>query len=109
MTMPLRLLFLHGPETALWRCGFDLAQAAAALDIALELGFAGDGLGLIVAAAADTKSLSHRSFASLEMLGIDQVFAPMTANARLQSALPLRRLDAHAWHAWMRRAPLQAW
>ena len=44
---PLRILFAHGPDDeAIWRAGFDLVQAAAALDLPLELGFAGDGLRL---------------------------------------------------------------
>jgi len=101
----LRLLFVHGPEDAVWRAGFELAQAAAALDVPLELAFAGPGLELIT-----TQRDCARNFASLELLGVDQVrieTAPQGAASKL--ALPVQQLSALQWQAWLRAAPLQVW
>lgn len=110
MSLPLRLLFLHGAgDTAAWRAGFDLAQAAAALDVPLEIGFAGAGLDLIRTGTAAAHGPAGGAFASLALLGIDQALAPAAERVVDGAALPLLWLDAAAWQSWLRRAPLQVW
>ena len=112
MTPPLRLLFVHGPGAACWRAGFDLAQAAAALDVPLELAFAADGLRLILADPQDPSGkLARGAYASLELLGIEAVHAQARAaiSQDAASALPIHWLQPAAWQAWLRRAPLQVW
>lgn len=103
----LRLLFTRGPEGD-WRAGFDLAQAAAALDLPLQLGFAGDGLRLVLADAHDRRAPAFGAFASLELLGVAAAHVPSPA-PRNASALPLQVLDADAWRAWLRAGSLQTW
>lgn len=112
MSAPLRLLFVHGPASACWRAGFDVAQAAAALDVAVELGFAGDGLGLIRAGLDGAHGGRARSaYASLELLGIELVYAPVggALDTTAAAVLPLCWLQPADWQAWLRRAPLQVW
>lgn len=103
----LRLLFTCGPGGA-WRAGFDLAQAAAALDVPLELGFAGDGLELVRVAVDGRRASVSGAFASLEMLGVEAVRVPAPWPAQA-SALPIQALAADAWRAWLRAGPLQTW
>jgi len=100
----LRLLFVHGPSEDLWRAGFELAQAAAALDVPLELAFAGPGLDLIAA-----NSDCGRRFASLELLGVDQVRVPSERVPNDSSTLPVQELSKAQWHHWLRAAALQVW
>lgn len=113
MTAPLRLLFTRAPMAANWRAGFDLAQAAAALDVPLELGFAGAGLELIVPRVLDTGTMAGTgAWASLALLGIEQVRAAAADSAgfdRGRSALPVLWLDAGDWREWLRHAPVQGW
>jgi hypothetical protein len=113
MNAPLRLLFTRAPAATTWRAGFDLAQAAAALDVPLELGFAGDALELIMPLAADTGVVAGTGvWASLALLGVDQINAPATCRNRFDSeraALAVCWLSADQWQAWLRRAPLQGW
>ena len=112
MSAPLRLLFVHGPASAFWRAGFDVAQAAAALDVPVELGFAGDGLGLIRAGLDDAHGKrACGAYASLELLGIEVVYAPAAGPVDTAAApvLPVSWLQPADWHAWLRRAPLQVW
>lgn len=101
----LRLLFTDAVH---WRAGFDLAQAAAALDQPLELGFAGAGLELILEAPGGARPPSFGAFASLELLGVEAVRVPLAVPAR-PSALPLRALAAGEWRTWLRAQALQAW
>ena len=112
MNPPLRLLFVRGPGAACWRAGFDVAQAAAALDVPVELAFAADGLRLIRADADDTPGKAARgAYASLELLGIESVYAPARPelSAAAVTALPIRWLQPAAWQSWLRRAPVQVW
>ncbi len=113
MNAPLRLLFARGQHPATWRAGFDLAQAAAALDVPLELGFAGAGVKLIVPSAAVAEAVAGAGvWASLTLLGVECVYAPVSCRDGLdpdRAALPVRWLDASDWRAWLRCAPLQAW
>lgn len=112
MSAPLRLLFVHGPASACWRAGFDVAQAAAALDVPVELGFAGEGLGLIRFVLDDAHGKRARgAYASLELLGIEVVNAPAAESGDTQAAsvLPVSWLQPADWQAWLRRAPLQVW
>ncbi len=105
---PLRILFAHGPDDeAIWRAGFDLVQAAAALDLPLELGFAGDGLRLVTLGADGSRPPSHARFASLELLGVAPARVPRADGG--PSALRLEPLDGPEWREWLRRAPLQVW
>lgn len=105
---PLRILFTHGPgDETRWRAGFDLAQAAAALDSPLELGFAGDGLQLITLEADGTRPASYARFASLALLDIAAVRVPGPVGR--PAALALEPLGDQAWRAWLRRAALQVW
>lgn len=105
---PLRLLFAHGPgNEALWRAGFDLAQAAAALDSPLELGFAGDGLRLITLNPDGSRPASYARFASLSLLDVAAACVPAALAG--PAALPLEPLGDQAWRDWLRRAPLQVW
>lgn len=105
---PLRLLFTHGPENeAIWRAGFDLAQASAALDLPLELGFAGDGLRLITLQPSGGRPPSYARFASLGLLDVAAARVPAAVCG--PAALPLEPLDDQAWRDWLRRAPLQVW
>lgn len=108
----LRLLFVHGPEAACWRAGFDLAQAAAALDVPVELAFSADGLRLLLADVDDAPGRAARgAYASLELLGIEAVYAPVRADAIVAapSVLPIRWLESAAWQSWLRRASVQVW
>ena len=101
--MPLRMLLLRADDD--WRAAFELAQAALALDHGLELGFAGDGLALL---RADVDApVSARAFASLSLLGLERVSAPLPAPPLPGSKLPVQWLDASAWRAWLRAGPLQ--
>lgn len=112
MDRTLRLLFVHGPATACWRAGFDLVQAAAALDVPVELAFAADGLDLILPGSpAPAARAARGAYASLELLGIEWVSAQAIADAVRPSttALPVHWLQPPAWRAWLRRAPLQVW
>ncbi len=113
MNAPLRMLFTRAPAAATWREGFELAQAAAALDVPLELGFAGDGLELIMPLAVDAEvPAGTRVWASLALLGVDSISAPEDCRRRFDSeraALVVRWLDADEWRTWLRRAPLQGW
>lgn len=105
---PLRILFAHGPDDeAIWRAGFDLVQAAAALDLPLELGFAGDGLRLVTLGADGSRPPSHARFASLGLLDVAAARVPAAVCG--PAALPLEPLDDQAWRDWLRRAPLQVW
>lgn len=105
---PLRLLFAHGPEhPAIWRAGFDLAQAGAALDLPLELGFAGDGLRLITRMPDGSRPPSYARFASLGLLDVAAARVPVSVP--LPAALPLAPLGEQGWRDWLRRAPLQVW
>jgi hypothetical protein len=113
MSAALRLLFTRGQHLATWRAGFDLAQAAAALDVPLELGFASAGVKLIVPSATETEVVAGSGiWASLTLLGVEYAYAPASCCIGLapdRAALPVRWLDASDWRAWLRRAPLQAW
>ena len=113
MNAPLRLLFARGHHPATWRAGFDLAQAAAALDVPVELGFAGAGVQLIVPSVADAEIVAGSGiWASLALLGVERAYAPASCRDGLdpdRAALPVRWLDARDWRAWLRCAPLQAW
>jgi hypothetical protein len=114
MQPPLRLLFLHDPMIdGQWSAGFDLAQAAAALDIPVEIALAGPGLSLLLAGHADPVAISARkAFASLELLGVDQVLAPAPCPTALDSGsatLKVRWLDASNWQHWLRQAAVQVW
>lgn len=113
MTAPLRLLFTRAPAAGSWRAGFDLAQAAAALDVPLELGFAGAGLELIVPRALDTGTLAGSGvWASLALLGVERVHAASAGCEgfdRSRGALPVLWLGADDWRGWLRRAPVQGW
>lgn len=112
MAAALRLLFVHGPGASCWRAGFDLVQAAAALDVPVELGFAADGLGLILPGADAAAGRAARgAYASLALLGIEEVYAatPGEAGPHCAPVLPVRWLASAAWRAWLRRAPLQVW
>jgi hypothetical protein len=113
MSTALRLLFVRGRQLATWRAGFDLAQAAAALDVPLELGFVGAGVKLIVPSAADAEVVAGSGvWASLTLLGVERAYAPASCRDGLdpdRAALPVHWLDASDWRAWLRRAPLQAW
>ncbi len=105
---PLRILFAHGPEDeVIWRAGFDLAQAGAALDLPLELGFAGDGLRLITLQSDGSRPPSYARFASLGLLDVAAVRVPAAASG--PAALALELLGEQAWRDWLRRAPLQVW
>jgi hypothetical protein len=109
----LRILFVRGRAASTWRAGFDLAQAAAALDVPLELGFAGDAVELIVPAPSDTAAIAGSGvWASLALLGVEHVHAPAACRDGLdlgRAALPVRWLDPGDWRAWLRRAPMQVW
>lgn len=110
MNRPLRLLFVHGPaDDAIWRAGFDLAQAAAALDMPVEIGFAGAGLALVGVDQVGPPSPAGGAFASLELLGVDCAWAPAVERKTQRTALPLNWLSAEDWRVWLRRAPLQVW
>lgn len=112
MRPALRLLFVHGPGVACWRAGFDLVQAAAALDLPVELAFAADGLDLILATGSEPEARAARgAYASLELLGIDMVRAQAIARGDRAptSALPVQWLQPSAWRDWLRCAPLQVW
>jgi hypothetical protein len=113
MGLLLRLMFTHAPAADTWRPGFELAQAAAALDMPLELGFAGAGLELIMPRAAAIRSQPGTGvWASLALLGVEGVHAPAACRDRFvgaHSALPVRWLETDAWLEWMRRAPLTGW
>ena len=113
MPGPLRLLFVHGPEAACWRVGFDLAQAAAALDVPVELAFSADGLRLLLADVVDEAPAraARGAYASLELLGIEAVYAPVRPDVVVAapSALPIRWLAPAAWQSWLRRASVQVW
>ncbi len=105
---PLRILFTHGPENELiWRAGFDLVQASAALDLPLELGFAGDGLLLVTLLPDGNRPPSYARFASLGLLDVAAARVPAAIGG--PAALPLEPLGELAWRDWLRRAPLQAW
>ncbi len=112
MAPPLRLLFVRGARANSWRAAFDIVQAAAALDLPVELAFAGAGLGLILPDSEGAHGQSARgAYASLELLGIETVYAlangQSVANAR--SVLPVSWLQPSSWQSWLRRAPLQVW
>lgn len=111
MSAPLRLLFVHGPARPCWKAGFDVAQAAAALDVPVELGFAAEGLGLILMRADSLRGFTPGAYASLELLGIDRVYAPAPTDvsAALPSMLPIHWMPPTAWKSWLRRAPVQVW
>lgn len=113
MITPLRLLFMRAPGDSAWRAGFDVAQAAAALDVPLELGFAGPGLQLIVPPAADTSVARGTGvWASLALLGVESVYAANAGSAgldRQRSALPVVWLDPVDWRRWLCRASVQGW
>lgn len=112
MSSVLRLLFVHGPKAACWRAGFDLVQAAAALDVPVEIAFAGAALDLILPGSGDPAGKAARgAYASLELLGIELVYAQVRADVgpALPSALPIRWLQPQDWNSWLRRAPLQVW
>lgn len=113
MNGPLRLLFARGPAAAPWRAGFDLAQAAAALDLPIEIAFAGAGLALIMPTTGEVAAAPVRgAWASLELLGVEQVLAPAPCAAEFDASravLPVRWLDAGQWRDWLRQAPLQVW
>lgn len=112
MNAPMRLLFTRG-AAAPWRVGFDLAQASAALDVPMELAFAGAGLELIMPRDGDAgPSAVHGSWASLELLGVERVFSPAPCPPGFDFArtvLPVCWLDADPWRDWLRQAPLQGW
>ncbi|GMU44390.1 MAG: hypothetical protein IT479_08375 [Xanthomonadales bacterium] len=101
----LRLLFTSSGG---WRAGFDLVQAAAALDLPLEIGFAGDGLRLILVADGGQCPASFGAFASLELLGVDRARVPAPAPAQ-SAALPLQALAPAEWRDWLRSRALQTW
>lgn len=111
MSAPLRLLLTHGGDPAgRWRVVFDLVQAAAALDVALELGFAGAGLELIELGGDGPRRPCASAYASLQLLGVESVRLPAGSPCMpREPALPLRLLDDVAWRAWLRAAPLQVW
>lgn len=114
MSRPLRLLFVHGPaDGALWRAGFDLAQAAAALDMPVEIAFAGAGLSLVYSDREGATGPATGAFASLELLGVDSARAPIvereSQHSARRTALPLTWLCADDWQRWLRCAPLQVW
>lgn len=100
----MRLLFLSAGEH--WRAPFELVQAALAFDVPVELGFAGAGLQLLALDDHGQPRASARAFASLGLLGIGTVHAPL-ADACSSSSLPIAWLDAGSWRAWLRAGPLE--
>lgn len=110
--MRLRLLFL-GPEDAdgRWRAGFDWAQAAAAFDYPLQLGFADRGLELLQALAGQPPhGRAAPMFSSLSALGLEAVYAPLAqCQALIQSTLPVVWLGDSDWRDWLRAGDLRVW
>lgn len=114
MMAPLRVLLLHEPgDDASWRVAFDLIQAAAALDMPLQLALAGRGLEWLgPPQAGNAPCAASRALSSLQLIGIEQVLAPgpiPESLALLDSALQVSWLDAISWRTWLRQAPLQVW
>ncbi len=99
----MRMLFLSAGEH--WRAPFELVQAALAFDIPVELGFAGTGLELLADEPSQPRA-SARAFASLALLGLGPVHAPL-GDAGARSSLPIAWLDTDCWHGWLRAGPLE--
>lgn len=89
-----------------WRAPFELIQAALAFDVRVELGFAGPGLQLLALDDPTQPRASARAFASLGLLGLGPVHAPL-GDACTSLSLPIEWLDADAWRAWLRAGPLE--
>lgn len=107
----MRLLFLAAADPqGSWRAGFDLAQAAAAYDHPLALGFAGPGLALICRRRSPA---SAAPFSSLVLLGLTEACAPQAERSRWDLdadwVLPLRWLDPPSWSEWLRAGALEPW
>jgi hypothetical protein len=112
MSAPLRILLLgSGREDADWRSSFDLLQAAAALDVPMEIGVAGPALDWLLSINAANSKVG-RALSSLALLEIAPILAcgpcPDQLAAR-QPLLPLRWIDPDAWRVWLRQSALQVW
>ncbi len=112
MSGPLRILLLGSDQPgANWRSSFDLLQAAAALEVPVEIGAAGPALQWLLPDPAAPSDVS-RAFSSLALLDLAPIIARgpcPDALAGRQPALPLHWIDPPAWRTWLRHAALQVW
>ena len=112
MTAPLRILLLGSDQPdGNWRSSFDLLQAAAALEVSVEIGIAGPALRWLLPDPAESSDIA-RAFSSLALLDLAPIIArgpcPYALAGR-QPVLPLRWIDPPAWRQWLRQAALQVW
>ena len=94
-----------------WRSSFDLLQAAAALDVPMEIGVAGAALDWLLPDPA-VSCVIARAFSSLALLDLAPILARGPCPDALctrQPVLPLRWIDPPVWRAWLRQADLQVW
>ncbi|MGE4071527.1 MAG: hypothetical protein AB7E72_10165 [Lysobacterales bacterium] len=112
MSGPLRILLLGSDQAdADWRSSFDLLQAAAALDVPVEIGVSGPALRWLLPEPAVSCDIA-RAFSSLALLDLAPIRARRPcpdALAGRQPILPLDWMDAPAWRIWLRHAALQVW
>lgn len=112
MERPVRILYAAAPGSAGdWRAAFDLAQAAAAFDVPIEIACCGDGLAWLRPSHPE-HALAAAAFASLGVLGVTDIRVPAEAVVTMDAVhgtLAVLRLDVDQWQAWLRQGPLQVW
>lgn len=110
MFAPMPLLFVHGPARPCWKAGFDVAQVAGGARRAGGSASPPKASGCLTRADS-VRGFTPGAYASLELLGIDRVYAPAPTDisAALPSMLPIHWMPSAAWKSWLRRAPVQVW